>query len=107
VNFVGLYYTKTFLTLATFTWMKSCTGVLINPYPDLLPFQLFFFSVQGTGGSLTGPNPENRVGGDQDIGNPGRPVSSGLQVPGEPFLPGRAKNLSAPRYKNIFTVDTG
>jgi len=43
----------------------------------------FFFSVQGTGGSLTGPDPENRVG-DQETGSPGRPVSSGLQVPGEP-----------------------
>ena len=42
-----------------------------------------FFSVQGTGGSPTGPDPENRVG-DQDTGSPGRPVSSGLQVPGEP-----------------------
>ena len=41
-----------------------------------------FFSVQGTGGSPTGPNPENRVG-DQDIGSPGRPLSSGLQMPGE------------------------
>jgi len=40
-------------------------------------------SVQGTGGSPTGPEPENRVG-DQDIGSPGRPVSSRLQVPGEP-----------------------
>ena len=30
-----------------------------------------------------GPDPENRVS-DQDIGSPGRPVSSGLQVPGEP-----------------------
>ena len=40
------------------------------------------FSVQGTGGSPTGTDPENRVG-DQDIGSPGRPVSSGLQVPGE------------------------
>ena len=30
-----------------------------------------------------GPDPENRVG-DQDTGSPGRPVSSGLQVPGEP-----------------------
>jgi len=29
------------------------------------------------------PDLENRVG-DQDIGSPGRPVSSGLQVPGEP-----------------------
>ena len=36
-------------------------------------FQMFF-SVQGTGGSPTGPDPENRVG-DQDTGNPGRPVS--------------------------------
>ena len=30
-----------------------------------------------------GPDLENRVG-DQDIGNPDRPVSSGLQVSGEP-----------------------
>ena len=42
-----------------------------------------FFSVQGTGGSPMGPDPENRVG-DQENGSPGRPVSSGLQVPGEP-----------------------
>ena len=41
-----------------------------------------FFSVQGTGGSPAGPDPENKVG-DQDIGSPGRPISSGLQVPGE------------------------
>jgi len=40
-------------------------------------------SVQGTGGILTGPDLENRVG-DEDSGSPGRPVSSGLQVPGEP-----------------------
>ena len=46
-------------------------------------FQLFFFSVQRTGGSPTGPDPENKVG-DQEDGSPGRPVSSGLQVPGEP-----------------------
>ena len=32
--------------------------------------------------AATSPYPENRVG-DQDIGSPGRPVSSGLQVPGE------------------------
>ena len=44
-------------------------------------FQLFF-SVQGTGGSPMGPDPENRVG-DQGTGSPGRPVSSGLQVPSE------------------------
>ena len=46
-------------------------------------FNFFFFSVQGTGGSPTGPDPENRVGG-QDTGSPSGPVSSGLQVPGEP-----------------------
>ena len=40
-------------------------------------------SVQGTGGSATVPDPENRVG-DQDTGSPGTPVSSRLQVPGEP-----------------------
>jgi hypothetical protein len=41
------------------------------------------FSVQGTGGSPTGPDTKNGVG-DQDIGGPGRPVSSRCQVPGEP-----------------------
>ena len=45
-------------------------------------FQLFF-SVHGTGGSPTRPNSEKSVG-DQDTGSPGRPLSSGLQVPGEP-----------------------
>ena len=40
------------------------------------------FSVRGTGGSPTWPDPENRVG-DRHIGSPTRPVSSGLQVPGE------------------------
>ena len=35
------------------------------------------FSVQGTGGSPTGPDPENRLS-DQDTGSPGGPVSSGL-----------------------------
>ena len=47
----------------------------------MVTFQLFF-SVQGTGGSPTGPDAENRVGG-QDTGSPGRPVSSVLQVAGE------------------------
>jgi hypothetical protein len=46
------------------------------------PFKCFFLLVQGTGGSPTGPDLETWVG-DQDIGSPGRPVSSGLQVPGE------------------------
>ena len=41
------------------------------------------FLVQGTGGSPTGPDPENRAG-YQDSGSPGRSVSSGLQVPGYP-----------------------
>jgi hypothetical protein len=42
----------------------------------------FCFSVQKTGGSQTWPDTENGVG-DQDIADPGRLVSSGLQVPGE------------------------
>ena len=50
-------------------------------------FQLFFFLVQGTGGSPTGPDPENGVG-DQDNGSPGGqflldwkgPVSRGTVV---------------------------
>ena len=41
------------------------------------------FSVQGTDCSPTGPDQENGVD-DQDVGIPGRPVSSGLQVRGEP-----------------------
>jgi hypothetical protein len=47
-------------------------------------FLSIVFSVQGTGGSPTGPDPENRVG-DQDTGSPSTSVSSWLQVPGEPF----------------------
>ena len=46
----------------------------------MVNFPMFFFLVQGTGRSPTGPNSEKRVG-DQDIGSPGRPVSSGLQCP--------------------------
>ena len=45
------------------------------------PFNCFFSP--GTGGRPMGPEPENREG-DQDTGSPGRPVSSGLQVPSEP-----------------------
>ena len=41
------------------------------------------FSVQGIGRSPTGSDPGNRVG-DQDTGSQSRPVSFGLQVPGEP-----------------------
>ena len=46
----------------------------------LRPFNCF--SVKGTGGSPTEPDLEYRVG-DQDIGNPDKPVSSGLQVSGD------------------------
>ena len=45
------------------------------------PFNCFFSP--GTGNIPPGPDPENKVG-DQDTGSSGRPVSSGLQVPGEP-----------------------
>ena len=37
---------------------------------------------QGTDSSPTDPDPENAVG-DHDAGSPGRPVYSGLKVPGE------------------------
>ena len=47
----------------------------------LRPFNCF--SVQGTNGSPIGPDSENKVG-NQDIGSIGRPVTSGLQVSGEP-----------------------
>ena len=50
-------------------------------------------SVQGTGGSPTEPDPENRMG-DQENGNPVRPVSSGLQVLGEP---GHCRARTRPR----------
>ena len=49
--------------------MKNCVNSIV-------------LSVQGTGGIPTGLDPENMVG-DQDIGSPGRPVSSGLQVRGD------------------------
>ena len=42
------------------------------------PFNCFFSPGNGGGG----PDPENRVD-DKEIGSPGRPVSSRLQVPGE------------------------
>ena len=42
-----------------------------------------WFSVQGTGGSPTGPDTGNTMG-EEDIGSPGRPVSTGLQVPSDP-----------------------
>jgi len=43
----------------------------------------FVFSVQGTGGSPKGSDPENRTS-DPNTGSPGKTVSSGLQVPREP-----------------------
>ena len=53
-------------------------------------FQLFFFSVQRTDGSPTGSDPENGED-DENTGSTGRPVSSGLQVPGEPGLCARTR----------------
>jgi hypothetical protein len=43
-----------------------------------------------------GPDPENSVD-DQNIGSPGKSVSSGLQVPCKPFPSSWGKDLSAPR----------
>ena len=65
----------------------TCSLTYVQILPPAPVFRLdlstLFFSVQGTGGSPTGPDPENRVG-NQDNGSPGRPISSRLQVPGEP-----------------------
>jgi hypothetical protein len=47
-----------------------------------MTFKLLF-SFHGKSSRPTGPDPENRVR-DQDTENSGRPVSSGMQVPGEP-----------------------
>jgi hypothetical protein len=59
------------------------TGVLIISLARPTSLSIVF-SVEGAGGSAMGPDQENRVG-DQDVGSQGRPVSSGLQVPGELF----------------------
>ena len=55
----------------------------VTSTPDKKWRHSIVYLVQGTGGSPAGPDPENRVG-IQDTGSPGRPVSSGLQVPSEP-----------------------
>ena len=64
-------------------------------------FQLIF-SVQGIGGSPTWSNPENTVG-YQETGSPNRPVSSGLQVPGEPWYY-RARTTPPPWWPTLSTA---
>jgi len=71
---------KKFRTLSVQPGFRGSNDLRVGR--KMATFQLLF-SVQGTGGSPTGPDPENRVG-DENTGIPGRPVSSGLQVPGEP-----------------------
>ena len=70
---------KKFRRLSVQTGLRDSNDLRVGR--KMANFQLFF-SVQGTGGSPTWPDPENRVS-DQDTGSPDRPVSSGLQVPGE------------------------
>jgi len=55
----------------------------LPPHPTKNGEISVLFSVPGTGGRPTGSDPENTVG-YQDIGSPGTPFSSGLQVAGEP-----------------------
>jgi hypothetical protein len=52
-------------------------------------------SIQGTSGSPMGPDPENRLG-DQEIGAQVGQFLLGCKCPVIRFLPGRAKDLSAP-----------
>ena len=56
-------------------------------------FQLYFQSREQVV-VRRGTDPENRVG-DQDSGSPGKPVSSGLQVSGEP---GRCRAKTRPPW---------
>jgi hypothetical protein len=58
---------------------------------------IVFFSVQGKGGSPTGPDPENRVG-DQTVESQVGQFLPGCKCPVSRFLPGRVKDLLAPRY---------
>jgi hypothetical protein len=66
-----------------FPYNQFCAAAMTSASDEKWRSFKCFFSVQGTGGSSTGPDPENRMG-DRDIVSPGRPVSCGLQVPGEP-----------------------
>ena len=61
---------------------NSFPGQQLPPRPTKSDEFSIVFSVHGTCGSWTGPDPENRVG-DQDTGSPVRLLSLGLQVPGE------------------------
>jgi hypothetical protein len=87
---VIFYRTEKIFTAKRDTFCNSHAFIIWNAYrradkslaqPTSLSIA---FSVHGTGSSPTGPDPENRVC-DQDIGSPGRAVSSGLQALGEPF----------------------
>jgi len=64
-------------------WTQGNQEKPVSKWPVAGPseYLTIVFSVQETCGSLTGSDPENKVV-DQDIGSPGRQVSSGLQVPG-------------------------
>ena len=74
-------HSKKFRNLAVQPGLRGSNDLRVGR--KMAIFQMFFFLVQGTGGSPMGPDPENRVG-DQDVRSPGRPVSFRLQVPGEP-----------------------
>jgi hypothetical protein len=82
VHLVGFYYKNLYLRtsgLQNITMYRGADKSLAQPTALSI-----VFSVQGTGVSPTGPDPENRLG-NQDTGSPGRPFSSGFHVPREPF----------------------
>jgi hypothetical protein len=56
------------------------------------------FSVEGTGGSPTGPDPENKVWAIRTLEAQVGQFLLGCKCPVNRFLPGRAKDLSAPMY---------
>jgi hypothetical protein len=64
---------------------------------------IVFFSVQVTVGRPMGPDSENRVG-DKILEAPVGQFSLGRKCPVSRFLPGRAKDLSAPLYVTLWFI---
>ena len=81
-NFYRSLKKKKFRRLSVHPGLRGSIDIRVGR--KMATFQLFFYSVQWTGCSPTGSDPESRVG-DRDIASPGTPVSSGLQVVGKRF----------------------
>jgi hypothetical protein len=71
--------------------------VCVNTHTDTTSLSVVF-SVQGTGGSPTGPDPENRVGDLKTLEAQVGQFLLGCKCLVSRFLPGRTKDLSAHLY---------